>query len=118
MMSHLPLGGLRDPVSIGRICPGDGAWRAVPPALHRAARIGHVSPDPDEYAPAYGGEGLAEVDVEANINAPALEIEEYHAALIEARRELVRDHLTRLMGVVDAQGSRSAIRARPPAHQG
>jgi hypothetical protein len=47
------------------------------------------------------GEGLAEVDVEADINAPALEIEEYHAALIQARRELVRDHLTRLMGVVD-----------------
>jgi hypothetical protein len=47
------------------------------------------------------GEFLAEVRVETDINAPGLEIEEYRAALIQARRELARDHLIRLMGVID-----------------
>jgi hypothetical protein len=43
----------------------------------------------------------AKLSVETGINSPGQEIEEYRAALIQARRELVRDHLIRLMGVID-----------------
>lgn len=47
------------------------------------------------------GEFEANLSVETGINAPGREIEEYRAALIQARRELVREHLIRLMGVID-----------------
>jgi hypothetical protein len=47
------------------------------------------------------GEFEAQLSVETSILAPGREIEEYRAALIQARRELVRDHLIRLIGVID-----------------
>jgi hypothetical protein len=43
----------------------------------------------------------AKLSVETGITAPGREIEEYRAALTQARRELVRDHLVRLMAVVE-----------------
>lgn len=47
------------------------------------------------------GEFEAKLAVETGITAPEREIAAYRAALVQARRELVREHLIRLIGVID-----------------
>jgi hypothetical protein len=49
------------------------------------------------------GEFDAKLSVETDITLPGREIDEYRAALIQARRELVRDHLVRLMSEIEPQ---------------
>lgn len=56
------------------------------------------------------GDFEAKVYVEEKLDVPGREIGEYRAKLIQARRELVRDHLVRLIAEVDPLLTRLTVR--------